>query len=53
MAKMGAGSSGVFSDKKTLQGKGRCTKWPGPGSKTLGGGRVSKTYRKKYRGQGR
>jgi len=52
--KVGSGSAqGVFAEKKSRQGKGKYTKWPGMGSGQPGGGRVSKAYRKKYRGQGK
>jgi len=52
MAKMGNGNSKMFTEKKTRQGKGRHTKYGTQGSPVQGGGKVSKGYRKKSRGQG-
>lgn len=53
MAKVGNVSGKMFDQKKTDQGLGKHTKWKGKGSPVAGGGKVTKGYRKKYRGQGR
>jgi hypothetical protein len=53
MAKVGKISSKMFDEKKTNQGIGKHTKWKRMGSPVIGGGKVAKGYRKKYRGQGR
>ena len=39
--------------KKTRQGNGKYSKFPQRGSQSTGGGKTSKVYRKKYRGQGK
>jgi hypothetical protein len=39
--------------KKTRQGSGKYTKHPSKGSACANGGKTSKSYKKKYRGQGR
>lgn len=39
--------------KKTSQGSGKYTKYPSKGSQSSGGGKTSKKYKKKYRGQGK
>ena len=39
--------------KKTSQGSGKYTKYPSKGSACASGGKTSKKYKKKYRGQGR
>ena len=39
--------------KKTYQGSGKYTKYPSKGSAATTGGKTSKKYKKKYRGQGR
>ena len=39
--------------KKTRQGNGKHSKFTQKGSQSNGGGKTSKVYRKKYRGQGR
>ena len=39
--------------KKTRQGNGKYSKFTQKGSQSTSGGKTSKVYRKKYRGQGR
>tara|TARA_Y100001963_G_scaffold118826_1_gene165626 strand:- start:22 stop:168 length:147 start_codon:yes stop_codon:yes gene_type:complete len=39
--------------KKTYQGNGKYTKTPNKGSASIAGGKTSKKYKKKYRGQGK
>ena len=39
--------------KKTRQGNGKYTKHPQKGSAASNGGKVSRSYKKRYRGQGR
>ena len=39
--------------KKTYQGNGKYTKSPSKGSAANNGGKTSKKYKKKYRGQGK
>ena len=39
--------------KKTRQGNGKYSKFPQKGSAASHGGQVSKSYKKRYRGQGK
>ena len=39
--------------KKTRQGNGKYSKFSQKGSASVNGGKVSKSYKKRYRGQGR
>ena len=50
-SKKNTGKIGVFSSKKTRQGRGKNTKYGTKGG-GQGGSTPSKLYRKKYRGQG-